>query len=267
VRTTPAAETSRTTPGYERLSLFTDRGGIGRQGQPVYRGCGQSSRAQGFAGRHDQHDSRQWHAWKFGRRRAAALDPESIAVDGHGNLIIATLGPVRKVTHEGTIITVAGGGDCAGPACDGRAATDVFVAASAVAVDGAGNLLIADNNEDDSGCYFYLRKVSPGGITSTLAGKPGPCESSGDGGPAVASALGDVSGIAVDASGNIFLAQLFDQIVRRISPEGIITTVAGGQTGYSGDDGPAAGAGVTARNAVALDGAGKVVCLSLFWTR
>jgi trimeric autotransporter adhesin len=194
-----------------------------------------------------------------GPAAASQVNPQSIAADGQGNLYVADGGPVRKITSDGIITTVAGGGACAGPSCDGQPAANVSVFANAVAIDNGGNLLIADNSEDDFGCYFYLRKVSPGGIISTLAGIPGPCQAPDrDAVPAIAATLGYVSGIATDPSGNILLSELSNQVIRRISPDGIITIVAGGNFGYSGDGGPAIGAAFFYPIALATDGSGNV---------
>jgi uncharacterized protein (TIGR03437 family) len=180
-----------------------------------------------------------------------------VAVDSAGDLFIADGNRVRKVSPDGIITTVAGGGACAGPSCDGGPASNAYLGAAAVAVDATGNLLIADNFADDSGCYVYIRKVSAGIIT-TLAGMAGPCEAAGDGGPAIAAALNYSSSIAVDGAGNLFLADFNGQRIRRISPDGIISTVAGGQNGYSGDGGPAVNAAVNYPIAVATDAAGHV---------
>jgi uncharacterized protein (TIGR03437 family) len=193
-----------------------------------------------------------------GPATSASIVAESIAVDGKGNLYIATGGSVRQVSTDGTITTFAGGGNCE-RVCDGQPATNVMIQAVAVAVDGAGNLLISDDSADDLGCYFYLRKVSPTGILTTLAGVPGPCnEPSGDGGPAATAALGFSAGIAVDAAGNIFLTQTMNQTVRRISPDGVIATIAGGLYGYSGDGGPAIGAALGYPMSLAADSSGNL---------
>jgi uncharacterized protein (TIGR03437 family) len=193
-----------------------------------------------------------------GQATAAQINAQAIAVDAAGNLFIATSGPVRKVSPDGIITTVAGGSTCAGPSCDGGPAINAYVGANAVAVDALGNLLIADNSVDDFGCYFYIRKVSPSGIISTLAGVAGPCEAAGDGGPAASAALSFSSSISADGAGKVFLTDYNGERIRRISPDGIITTVAGGQFGYSGDGGPAVDAAVNYPIAVAADGGGNV---------
>jgi uncharacterized protein (TIGR03437 family) len=190
-----------------------------------------------------------------------------VAVDGAGNLFIADVNRVRKVSPEGIITTVVVVGACAGPSCDvGPSAVVVGACAGpscssgplAVAVDGSGDLLIGDIEGDDFDCYNYIRKVSAGGIVDTLAGVPGPCRGAGDGGPAASAALGYTTSIAVDHAGNIFLTDPIAQRIRRISPDGIIATVAGGQYGYSGDGGPAVNAALNYPTAVAADAGGNV---------
>ena len=163
-----------------------------------------------------------------GPATAAQINAQAIALDGAGNLFIAENGPVRKVSPDGIITTVAGGGACIGPSCDGGPATSAYLGANAVAVDAMGNLLIADNSVDDFG------------------------------GPAASAALGFSSSISADGAGNVFLTDYNGQRIRRISPDGIITTVAGGQYGYSGDGGPAVNAAMNYPISVAPDGGGNV---------
>jgi uncharacterized protein (TIGR03437 family) len=203
-----------------------------------------------------------------GPATAAQINAQSIAIDTSGNLLIAegeNGGRVRRVSADGIITTVAGGGACAGPSCDGMAATSVYLGAAAIAVDAAGNILIADNSGDDYGCYFYVRTVSPSGTIRTLAGVPGPCNTvAGDGGPAVFATLSSLSSIVVDGAGNIFVTQFNNQTIRRISTDGIIMTVAGGLQGYSGDGGPAVGAALNYPVAIAADSSGNVYFSDLY---
>ena len=115
-----------------------------------------------------------------------------------------------------------------GPATD--ASLDLGFFGGGLAVDAAGNLYIADSGNK------RLRKVSPDGIITTVAGNGG-SGFSGDGGPATSASLGFPGGVAVDASGNLHIARQFSTRIRKISPDGIITTVAGGKSGFSGDGG------------------------------
>src|SRR5207249_10739968 len=99
---------------------------------------------------------------------------------------------------------------------------------------------------------------SPDGIITALAGNGtlcyGPNCSLGDGGPATSAALASPGGVAVDGSGNVFIADYFSGRIRKVSPGGIITTVAGnGMPGSSGDRGLATSAGLAAPGGVAVD--------------
>jgi sugar lactone lactonase YvrE len=157
--------------------------------------------------------------------------PFSVAIDAAGNLFIAELdgNRVRKVSPEGTISTVAGTGK-AGFSGDGGPATQARLnMPHGLAVDRAGNLFISDLNNQ------RVRKVSPEGIITTVAGN-GQLGFSGDGGPATAARINWPSGLAVDLAGNLFLADHYNHRIRKVSPDGIISTVAG-----SGQDAPAKG--------------------------
>jgi hypothetical protein len=119
-----------------------------------------------------------------------------------------------------------------------------------VAVDASGNVYIADAFDN------AIRKVSNGVIT-TVAGN-GTFGYSGDNGPATSAALNQASGVAVDASGNVYIADTNNSVIRKVSG-GVITTFAGnGIYGYSGDNGPAASAQLCAPTGVAADAAGNV---------
>jgi sugar lactone lactonase YvrE len=179
--------------------------------------------------------------------------PEGVAVDGAGNLYIADVNNfrVRKVTPGGTLTTVAGVG-AAGESGDGGPATSALVAPSRLAVDGAGNLYIADSFDN------VIRLVTPGGTITTFAGN-GQQGYSGDGGPATSAELFMPSGIAFDGAGNLYIADEHNNVIRKVAPGGTITTVAGnGTIGYSGDNGPAVSAQMNWPYDVAVDSAGNL---------
>jgi hypothetical protein len=164
--------------------------------------------------------------------------PLGVAVQSDGSVLIADSNNfrVRKVSPSGIITTVAGNGT-EGFSGDGGAATaaklDLPVA---VAATRDGGFLIADaiNNR--------IRKVSSSGIITTVAGN-GTEGFAGDGGQATAARLWSPNGVSVTHDGGYLIADSNNQRVRRVSPTGIITTVAGtGMGGFSGDGGPAAGA-------------------------
>ena len=190
-----------------------------------------------------------------GPATAAQLDnPCGMAWDHVGNLYIADRSnhKIRQVAPDGTIRTFAGSG-VAGSAGDLGAATSAqFNAPVAVALDAASNLYVAD--------YFNnkIRKVTPGGIVSTWVGT-GAAGASGDGGPATAAQLAGPNGVAVDAAGNLYIADLGNDKIRKVTPGGIISTFAGaGAGGATGSGVAATDARLDGAYGVALDAAGNL---------
>ena len=195
-----------------------------------------------------------------GPATAASLgNPSGVAVDAAGNLYVADTynHRIRKVSPAGIITTVGGSGATGviggGFSGDGGPATAASLwNPGGVAVDAAGNIYVADTGSD------RIRKVSPAGIITTVAGN-GDWGFSGDGGPATAASLGYPSGVAVDAAGDIYVADVENNRIRKVSPAGIITTVAGnGFDGFSGDGGPATAASLGVPDGVAVDAAGNI---------
>jgi sugar lactone lactonase YvrE len=184
-----------------------------------------------------------------------------VAIDSVGNLYIADSGRdlVRKVDAVTGIITpFAGSLNNYGYSGDGGPATAAALyGPTALAVDSAGNLYIADVNNK------AIRKVSAatGIITTFAGGGTGPY--AGDGGPALGAAIGGISDIKLDASGNLYIAVGNGFVVRKVdAATGIIHTIAGtGVFGYSGDGGPATSAQLTGPTRLALDAAGNVYFL------
>ena len=190
-----------------------------------------------------------------GSATEARLDsPWGVAVDGAGNLFFADRGNdrIRKVDSAGVITTVAGTGNL-GFSGDGGPATAARLSSpSGVAVDGVGNLFIADWGND------RIRKVDPAGVITTIAGT-GEFGFSGDGGPATEARLGSPWGVAVDGAGNLFIADEGNNRIRKVDPAGVITTIAGtGEFGFSGDGGPAVSAQLYVPSGVAVDGVGNL---------
>ena len=194
-----------------------------------------------------------------GPATAATLSsPSALAVDPGGGLYIADEGNgrVRKVDPAGVITTVAGNG-VVGFDGDGGPATRASLAyPSAVAVDGAGNVYIADTFN------HRVRKVDPLGVMTTVAGN-GVEGFAGDGEAAVDASLNNPSGLAVDEAGNLYIADYMNRRIRRVDPGGVITTVAGNGDYASrrGDGGPAVDANLQSPDGVAVDAAGNVLII------
>jgi uncharacterized protein (TIGR03437 family) len=187
---------------------------------------------------------------------AASLGaPEGVAVDAGGNLFIAEFynDRIRKVSAGGIITTFAGNGNFGFSGDGGPATAASLNGPSGVFADALGNLYIADTSSD------RIRKVTPDGIITTIAGSTSPGGFAGDGGPATSARLNLPVGLAVDASGNIFIADDLNGLVRKVSPGGIITTVAGnGIGGFSGDGGPATSASLENVFGVSVDASGNL---------
>src|SRR5439155_1238793 len=188
---------------------------------------------------------------------AQLAQPSGIAVDTAGNLYVADTRNqrVRKVTAGGVISTVAGNGTF-GFSGDGGPATSAQLSTpDDVAVDAAGNLYVPDLGGQ------RVRKVTPSGVISTVAGN-GTHGFSGDGGPATSAQLAFFSGgsgVAVDVAGNLYISDNGNNRVRKVTADGVISTVAGNGTfGFSGDEGPATSAQLNFPLGVAVDSAGNL---------
>jgi RHS repeat-associated protein len=168
--------------------------------------------------------------------QAGIGSPYGVAVAPDGSLYISERGShrVRRVGSDGIIATVAGGGSPPDGLGDGGPASQAALwNPSGVAVAPDGSLYIADT----SNCR--IRRVGPNGIITTVAGN-GTFAFSGDGGPATQTGLWTPFGIAVAPDGSLYIADNGNWRIRRVGPDGIITTVAGrGGWGWGGDGGPA----------------------------
>ena len=184
---------------------------------------------------------------------ARVINPRGVAVDGAGNVYFAGGDRIRKVdAATGTIATIAGTGEEGYSGDGGPAAEAQIDNPYGVAVDGAGNVYIADRGNN------RIRKIDAAtGTIATIAGT-GHRGYSGDGGPAVGAQLMDPYGVAVDGAGNVYIADLGNYGIRKVDSSGIITTIAGGGVGFGGDGGPAVGARLRSPHGVAVDGAGNV---------
>ena len=179
--------------------------------------------------------------------------PGALAVDASGFVYVADTGNnrVRKIVN-GNINTVAGNGT-SGYSGDGSSATSATLSSpSGLAVDSAGNIYISDYGNN------VIRKVSPAGVISTYAGNGGQGYS-GDGGQATAAALNGPLGLALDSSGNLYIADSGNHAVRVVSSTGGIKTFAGtGTLGDAGDGLLAANALLATPTGIVLDSTGNV---------
>jgi hypothetical protein len=186
---------------------------------------------------------------------AGLWTPAGVAVDNVGNLFIADAGNnrIRKVDTNGIITTVVGDG-LTGFWGDGGPATNAALNYPwGVMVDSAGDLFIADQNNQ------RIRKMDTNGIITTVAGI-GIAGYSGDGGVATNAALKNPSGITVDSAGNLFIADSSNNRIRKVDPNGIISTVAGnGISGFSGHSGPATNVTLAFPTSVTTDKAGNLL--------
>jgi hypothetical protein len=184
--------------------------------------------------------------------------PAAVATDAAGNVYFAsaTFYSIFKMDTGGTLTLVAGNGHQGDSGDGGPATAAQLTSPSALALDPAGNLYIAD------GFSGRVRKVTTDGIIHTIAGTGvGCCYNGGvgDGGPATAAQLFFPYQVAADAAGNAYIGEWNTSKVRKVSADGIITTAVGtGSYGYSGDGGPASAAQIGAPWGLTFDRAGNL---------
>jgi hypothetical protein len=187
--------------------------------------------------------------------------PVGVAIDSAGRLYVADGATINQVTSDGLKRPVVGN-DC------GHLENPGVCAPEGIAVDATGNIYVADG-------YCRVRRISADGTITTVAGDERPsgfftftCGYSGDNGPATSASLVGPYGVAVDTIGNLYIADPYNNCVREVSADGIITTFAGrcqpwagpylSGGGYSGDGGPATNAQLALPHAVAVDTNGNV---------
>jgi hypothetical protein len=199
---------------------------------------------------------------------ATLYQPAGTAEDASGDVFIADSGDnvVREITPDGVIHRFAGIG-FPGAQLAGRATLSQLDHPDAVAVNAKGDVYIADTYNN------RVLEVTPSGFITVVAGNGRPGYS-GDGRPGIFASLDQPTGLAVDAKGNLYIADSANNVIRRVDAKtGVITTVAGdyaadqandGLGGFSGDGGPATSAQLNDPQGVAVDGAGDLFIADTF---
>jgi sugar lactone lactonase YvrE len=179
---------------------------------------------------------------------ASFNDPTGITIDAAGNIFVADFGNnlIRKITASGFVTTIAGSGKVG--KANGSDTSVTFYNPEGIVVDASGNLFVADRDNN------LIRKISSTGYVSTFAGSGIPDSTNGKDTTAT---FNNPSGIAIDASGNLYVADRGNNIIRKITSAGIVTTFAG-----SGSPGSSNGTGDNATfnfpQSLAIDGFGNV---------
>jgi sugar lactone lactonase YvrE len=177
-----------------------------------------------------------------------------MAFDNSNNLYVCDADNfvVRKINTTGIVSTIAGNGT-SGNSGDGGAATAAQLKSpTGVVVDAAGNIYVADN------AGHAIRKVNASGIISKVAGT-GATGYTGDGGAATAATLHFPADVTIDASGNLYIADLYNNVIRKVNTSGVITTYAGnGTSGFSGDGGNATACAMSQPWGLTIDASGNL---------
>lgn len=178
--------------------------------------------------------------------------PVGVATDSVGNVYVSYQFGTLLKREPGGATTMLAGNDC------GHHEAAGLCVPQQIAVDANGNVLVPDG-------YCRVRKVESSGAVVSIAGDQRPsryfnftCGFSGDGGPATLAAMTTPFGVAIDMLGNLYIADTYNDRIRKVDAGGTITTIAGGTRGYSGDGGPAADATLNLPHGIAVDGAGNI---------
>ncbi|MEZ5354506.1 MAG: hypothetical protein R2762_17890 [Bryobacteraceae bacterium] len=192
--------------------------------------------------------------------RASLTRPQGVDADDQGNLFITDSdnNRLRRVSRDGTITTLAGSG-ANRYSGDGRLATSAVINQPwDTLIDAAGNLIFSDREAR------VIRKIDRNQVISTVAGT-GDVGTSGDNGPAVQMRMAYPLGLAMDAAGNLYIADGLGQTIRRVTPQGTVELFAGdpGRFGFSAEGGPRRSAVFNSPTGIAFDGAGNLYVADL----
>jgi sugar lactone lactonase YvrE len=191
---------------------------------------------------------------------ATLHSPQGLAIDAAGNVYFTDQlnNKIRKITPGGIVITLAGTG--ARGSADGPGATASFSAPAGLAVDAAGNVYVADADNDK------IRKITPSGVVSTLAGT-GEWEdyfTTGTDGPGNIATFSTPTDIAIDAAGNLYVADSGNRKIRKVTPSGVVSTLAG-SGGYALTDGTGTKAVFHEPEGITIDAAGNLYVTETFY--
>jgi len=178
--------------------------------------------------------------------------PGGMAIDANGTIYVADSGnnTIRKVTAGGVVTTIAGTAGVKGSS-DGTGAAASFYEPSGLALDSAGNIYVADTGNNT------IRKVTAGGVVTTFAGTARDMEICQDGTGAGAS-FGAPAFLAFDTNGNLLVTDSDGELVRRITPDAVVTTCAGEPGMTDGDQGAGPKAGFSSPCGIAIDQNGNI---------
>lgn len=182
---------------------------------------------------------------------ARFFSPEDVAVAADGTVYVADTRnhAIRKITREGSVSTFAGRSGQSG-AIDGKGAAARFFEPCGMAIDGGGNLYVADRRN------AILRKITPSGEVSTLAG--GARFAGSADGEAASARFRAPGGVAIDSAGNLYVADSGNHTIRKITTAGVVMTLAGSAGAKGSSDGAGAAARFDTPSGVAVDGVGNV---------
>ena len=185
---------------------------------------------------------------------ASVRSPSGLSIDAAGNLYVAENDRIRKITIDGLIHTVAGGDQCTANSADGSPATSVCLSPFKVAVGADGSLYITEAIRN------LVRKVTSNGVLTTILNTISGF--AGDGGPATAAKLSGPGAVATDAGGNLYIADIRNGRLRKVTADGVISTIAGnGRYGLAGDGGPADSAETGLLRDVVIDSSDNIYIL------